>query len=89
MQALEQRGATDLAELEPTVRRIVNNVRRNGDRALRSYAARWDGLERSEPVLVPDADAQEAWRRTSAGLREAITQAAANIRPVEIAGPIA
>ena len=80
MQALEQRGATDLAELEPTVRRIVNNVRRNGDRALRSYAARWDGLERSEPVLVPDADVQQAWQRTSAGLREAITQAAANIR---------
>jgi histidinol dehydrogenase len=80
MQALERRGATDLAELEPTVRRIVNNVRRNGDRALRSYAARWDGLERSEPVLVPDADVQEAWQRTSAGLREAITRAAANIR---------
>ncbi|HXP16277.1 MAG TPA: histidinol dehydrogenase, partial [Terriglobales bacterium] len=80
MQALERRGTTDLAELEPTVRRIVNNVRRNGDRALRSYAARWDGLERSQPVLVPDADVQEAWQRTSAGLREAITQAAANIR---------
>jgi histidinol dehydrogenase len=80
MQALEQRGATDLAEVEPTVRRIVNKVRRNGDRALRSYAARWDGLERSEPVLVPDTDVQEAWQRTSAGLREAITQAAANIR---------
>jgi histidinol dehydrogenase len=80
LQALEQRGATDLAELEPTVRRIVNNVRRNGDRALRSYAARWDGLETSEPVLVPDADVQEAWQRTPAGLREAITQAAANIR---------
>ena len=80
MQALEQRAATDLAEVEPTVRRIVNNVRRNRDRALRSYAARWDGLERSEPVLVPDADVQEAWQRTSAGLREAITQAAANIR---------
>ena len=80
MQALDERGATDLAEVEPTVRRIVNNVRRNGDRALRSYAARWDGLERSQPVLVPDADVQEAWQRTSAGLREAITQAAANIR---------
>lgn len=80
MQALDERGATDLAELEPTVRRIVNNVRRNGDRALRSYAARWDGLERSQPVRVPDADVQEAWQRTSAGLREAITQAAANIR---------
>jgi len=80
MQALEQRGATDLAEVEPTVRRIVNNVRRNGDRALRSYAARWDGLETSEPVLVPDADLREAWQRTSRGLRQAITQAAANIR---------
>src|SRR4030081_2307146 len=80
MQTLEERSATDLAELEPTVRRVVNNVRRNGDRALRSYAARWDGLERTQPVLVPDADVQEAWQRTYAGLREAITQAAANIR---------
>src|SRR6267143_912960 len=80
VQALEQRGAADLAELLPPVRRIVNNVRRNGDRALRSYAVRWDGLRRSEPVLVPEADLQQAWRTTPAGLREAITQAAANIR---------
>src|SRR6202049_4066284 len=80
MQALDERGATDLAELEPTVGRFVNNFRHNGDRVLRSDAARWDGLERSEPVRVPDADVQEAWQRTSAGLREAITQAAANIR---------
>src|ERR1700730_8827602 len=80
MQALERRGTTDLAELEATGRRIVNNVRRNGDRALRGYAARWGGLERGEPVLVPDADVQAAWQRTSAGLRQAITQAAANIR---------
>jgi len=80
IEALEQRGAADLAELLPPVRRIVNNVRHNGDRALRSYAVRWDGLRRSEPVLVPEADFQQAWQRTSAGLREAITQAAANIR---------
>jgi histidinol dehydrogenase len=80
IEALEQRGAADLAELLPTVRRIVNNVRRNGDRVLRSYAARWDGLAGTEPVLVPEADLQQAWQRTSAGLREAITQAAANIR---------
>jgi histidinol dehydrogenase len=80
VEAMEQRGAADLAELLPTVRRIVNNVRRNGDRALRSYAARWDGLAGTEPVLVPEADLQQAWRRISAGLREAITQAAANIR---------
>jgi len=78
--ALERRGATDLAEVEPAVRRIVNDVRRNGDRALRRYAARWDGLEKSEPVRVPEADLQDAWQRTPTVLQGAIQQAAANIR---------
>ena len=40
--ALAERGATDLADVEPAVRRIVNDVRRNGDRAVRRYAMRWD-----------------------------------------------
>ncbi len=78
--ALEQRGATDLADLGPAVQRIVKNVRRNGDRALRSYATRWDGLGKNEPVRVPVADLQDAWQKTPAALQEAITQAAANIR---------
>jgi len=80
VRALEQRGATDLAEVEPAVRRIVQNVRRNGDRALRRYAARWDGLGKSEPVRVTDADLHEAWLKTPAELQRAITQAAENIR---------
>jgi histidinol dehydrogenase len=77
---VEQRVVTDLADVEPAVRRIVNGVRRNGDRALRRYAARWDGLGKSEAVRVPDAELQDAWQRSSAELRNAITQAAANIR---------
>jgi histidinol dehydrogenase len=80
VRVLERRGANDLAQVEPAVRRIVNNVRRNGDRSLRSYAARWDGLGESEPVRVSEADLQNAWQSTPAGLRDAITQAAANIR---------
>ncbi|MFY9680277.1 MAG: histidinol dehydrogenase [Candidatus Sulfotelmatobacter sp.] len=80
VRALEQRGASDLAEVEPAVRRIVSNVRRNGDRALRRYAARWDGLGSGEPVRVPEADLHDAWERTAPDLREAITQAAGNIR---------
>ena len=80
VRALEQRGANDLASLEPTVRRIVNNVRRNGDRALRRYAARWDGLDGREPLRVPDAYLQEAWQKTPPELQDAITQAAGNIR---------
>jgi histidinol dehydrogenase len=76
---LEQRGADDMAEVEPAVRRIVNSVRRNGDRALRRYAAKWDGLSKSETLRVPEADLQAAWQQTPAELRDAITQAAANI----------
>jgi histidinol dehydrogenase len=77
---LEQRGAADLAEVEPAVRRIVNRVRKDGDRALRSYAARWDGLGDTEPFQVPEVELQNAWESISAELRDAIAQAAANIR---------
>ena len=77
---LERRGATNLAEIERAERRIVNDVRRNGDRALRRYATRWDGLGKSEPMRVPNANLQDAWQRTPVPLRDAITQAAANIR---------
>ncbi|MFZ0817766.1 MAG: histidinol dehydrogenase [Candidatus Sulfotelmatobacter sp.] len=80
VRALEQRGANDLAKVEPVVRRIVNDVRRSGDRALRRYAARWDGLGKNEPVRVPEADLHEAWRTTPTELQDAITQAAGNIR---------
>jgi histidinol dehydrogenase len=79
VQSLEQRGATDLAEVEPAVRRIVNRIRREGDRALRNYAVRWDGLLKNEPIRVVEAELQDAWQQTPPDLREAITQAAANI----------
>ena len=78
--ALAGRGATDLADVQPVVRRIVNDVRSNGDRALRRYATRWDGLGEGEPLRVPEADLQEAWERTDPELQDAIKQAADNIR---------
>jgi len=77
---LEQRGSSDLVEVEPAVRRIVSDVRRNGDRALRRYAERWDGLCKKDAVRVPESDLHDAWQKTSAELQDAITQAAANIR---------
>jgi histidinol dehydrogenase len=80
VRALEQRGASDLAEVEPAVRRIVNDVRRNGDRALRRYAAKWDGLHKSDAVRVPESDLHEAWQKTPVELQGAIAQAAGNIR---------
>jgi histidinol dehydrogenase len=78
--ALADRGATDLADVEPEVRRIVSEVRRTGDRAVRRYATRWDGLGKGEPLRVSEADLQEAWEQTNPELQQAITQAADNIR---------
>jgi histidinol dehydrogenase len=77
---LAERGATDLAEVEPAVRRIVGDIRSNGDRALRRYATRWDGLSKGEPLRVPEDDLQKAWEQTDPELQEAIKQAAGNIR---------
>ena len=78
--ALEQRGANDLAAIDPAARRIVKDVQRNGDPALRRYAVRWDGLGKDESVRVPDAYLHEEWQKTPPELQDAIRQAAGNIR---------
>jgi histidinol dehydrogenase len=78
--ALAARGTTDLAGVEPDVRRIVNDVRRNGDRALRRHTTRLDGLGKSEPLRVPEEELHEAWEQTDPKLRAAIEHAAGNIR---------
>jgi histidinol dehydrogenase len=80
LRALSTRGATDLADVEPAVRRIVNDVRRNGDRALRRYATHFDQLGKDESFRVSDTELQEAWRQTDTELQDAIKQAARNIR---------
>ena len=80
VKALAQRGATDLAAVEPVVRRIIRKVRRSGDRAVRRYAARWDGLRKGEPLRVPEDEMREAWEQTAPELQAAIKHAAENIR---------
>ncbi len=77
---LEERGATDLAKVERVVKRIVSTVRRTGDRSLRLYASKWDGLGKDEALRVPEAELRAAWQRTPPELQSAITQAAENIR---------
>jgi histidinol dehydrogenase len=74
------RGSTDLADVEPAVQRIVRDVRRNGDRAVRRYATRWDGLDKREPLRVPEDVIHQAWESASPELQRAIEHAAGNIR---------
>jgi len=78
--ALADRGATDLAEVEPAVRRIVSGVRRYGDGALRRFSTKWDELAKNESLRVSEDELLEAWEQTDRELQDAIKHAAGNIR---------
>jgi histidinol dehydrogenase len=76
---LATRGS-QFGSVEPAVRRIVADVRRNGDRALRRYARKWDGLAEGESLRVDEATIDKAWESASPKLRSALRLAAGNIR---------
>ena len=72
--------ATSLTALEPRVRTIINNVRRHGDRALRRYAAQWDGLARNNSLQISEAEMAAALQALPLEARKSLRQAAQNIR---------
>jgi histidinol dehydrogenase len=71
----QQVGASD-----SQAQRIVNEVRQNGDSALRRFAEQWDGLRPQEPLRVSNQELASARRALAAPLRKSITQSADNIR---------
>ncbi len=72
--------AEDLDKVSNKVRRIVSNVRRDGDRALRQYAQGWDGLAENQAVKVDPAEISNAWQQVSSEFQSALRQAAINVR---------
>jgi histidinol dehydrogenase len=78
--ALEDRGGAALDAVLPAVKRIVADVRKQGDRALLRYAAQFDGLAGSETLRVTPAEMAEAWKSIDPKLRTAIIAAATQIR---------
>lgn len=80
VKAVERRGAADLARVEKPVGRIVADVRKNGDRALRRYAEKLDGLAPRAPLAVPAAELKKAWKSVSEEVRTALQTAASGIR---------
>ena len=80
VRTLEQRGAADLARVEKTVARIVADIRKNGDKALRRYAEKLDGLQAKQPLRVTEAEIEQAWSAVSDDFKQALKVAADNIR---------
>ena len=77
---LQRRGAADLTPVEKKVRRIVDDVRDHGDRALRRYAESWDGLKPKQSLKVAARDLEAAWATAPVNFKESLMVAAANIR---------
>jgi histidinol dehydrogenase len=78
--ALEQRGGAVLDAVLPAVRRIVRDVRKQGDRALLRYAKKFDGLVSADAVRVTTEEMAAAWDAVSPEMREALSTAAEQIR---------
>ena len=76
---LANRGSR-YAEVEPVVRRIVADVRRRGERAVRKYAEQWDGVRPQESLQVSEQEIHAAWKSAAPELKTSLRKAAANIR---------
>lgn len=80
VEALIAQQPADLAGVERTVRRIVADVRRDGDRALLKYAQRFDGLQ--GPLELTRGEMERLASEAPRAVRAAIRAAARHIRAV-------
>jgi histidinol dehydrogenase len=78
--AVEQRGGAAFDSVLPAVRRIVADVRKQGDRALLRYAAQFDGLAGARSLRVSPGEMAAAWNAINPPMQEALTIAANQIR---------
>ena len=80
IEAIERRGSLNTSKVGPIVRRILADVQRRGDTALRKYAAKFDSLQPATPLLVSPEEMKAAWNATAPTLQSAMRVAQKNIR---------
>jgi len=74
-----RRPVMDNASLEKTVSKILKNVKEKGDKAVKKYSKEFDGVSFRE-LQVSDKEIKDAEKLLSEELKQAIQQAATNIR---------
>jgi len=77
---LEQRSTTSLDAVLPIVQKILTKVRKGGDKALQSYAQKFDSLPPNTPLRITTEETANAWQQLDPALQQALKTAAANIR---------
>ena len=82
VQRLFSRRAERLDDAERAVQPIIRAVRKDGDRALVTFARRWDGFEGASAATlrVTAGEIRAARRNAGAGFVRAVREAARNIR---------
>src|SRR3982751_3056769 len=73
------RKAARFAEAEDTVRPILDDVRKRGDKALLEYARKFDNFDRKS-AHVTEAELKTAEAQLSPAFRKAVETASTNIR---------
>jgi histidinol dehydrogenase len=77
--AVYQKSAGKNISIEQAVKRIITNIRKNGDKALRLYSRKFDNLS-IDKFEVGKAEIEKAFRNTDKELINALELAAARIR---------
>jgi histidinol dehydrogenase len=80
LRQLEQRSGSSLESVLPTVRKILAKVRKGGDKALLTYAQKFDRLAKSQPLRITEEETAAAWQQLDPTLQQALQAAAKNIR---------
>jgi histidinol dehydrogenase len=80
IESLVQRGNASLDAVQPAVKRIVADLRRQGDHALLRYARRLDALAAGAAIRVDMDEAAAAWESIDPELKRALEKAAKQIR---------
>ncbi len=80
-QEILRRSEADIEEVLPSVREIVEEVRRDGDTALRRFSERFDGADISGlPLEVEAGEYERAEQSLSEELKESIAYSVENVR---------
>jgi len=78
-QELLKRPVMNIASLESTVNIVINDVKANGDTAVKKYTLQFDKVE-IDDLLVTEQEFSEAEKNVSQELKAAIQQAKSNIQ---------
>jgi histidinol dehydrogenase len=78
------RRRTRSSKIEESARRIVERVRRNGDRALLEYTRRFDGARlRKQQLKIPQSDLKDSAQRVDQGVLSALRLSSQRIQALQ------